>query len=114
MTVAGAVKVWPAVGPVRLTVGARLPPVELADGVALADGVGLVVLPVHATPFNAKLVGCGNGLGGAEPAVERLHWPCMPTVALVAPVAIEPFQPMSVAVIDVVPVKVAFQPLLRV
>jgi hypothetical protein len=85
----------PAVGLVRLTVGARLPPLV---------GGGLDVLPVHATPLSAKFVGCGNGFGGAEPAVVRVQSPCRPTLALVAPVAIEPFQPASVALTAVVPV----------
>src|SRR5690242_1162598 len=108
LTVAGAVNVWPAVGVVRPTVGGRFPP----DGEALGDG--LLALPVQATPLSAKFVGCGNGLGGAEPPAVRVQLPCRPTVALVAPVPIEPFQPASVALIAVVPVNVAFQPPVRV
>jgi hypothetical protein len=69
---------------------------------------------VQATPLRAKLVGCGKGLGGADPGADRVHVPCRPTVVLVVPVPIEPFHPMSVAVTALVPVKVAFQPPVRV
>src|SRR5262249_60005666 len=89
-------KVWPAEGLVRLIVGGRL---------------ALVVLPVQRTPLSVKSVGCGNGLGGAEPADDRLQAPWTPTVALVAPLAIPPFHPTSVAMTVVADVKVAFQPL---
>jgi hypothetical protein len=112
LTVAGAVNVWPEVGLVRVTVGGRLVPVVVVVVVDVV--VVVVVVPVQATPLRAKLVGCGNGLGGAEPDAERVQVPCRPTLLLVAPVPIEPFHPASVAVTAVVPVKVAFQPPVRV
>jgi hypothetical protein len=89
--------------------------VAVAVAVRVAVAVGVPVTePVHATLLSAKLVGCGNGLGGAEPAVLRVQSPWMPTDVLVWPVPIVPFQPMSVAETDVVPEYVAFQPPLRV
>src|SRR5262245_43638648 len=76
--------------------------VGLGDGDG--DGGGLDAVPVHATPLSAKPVGRGNGFGGAVSLAERVQLPCRPTLVLVWPVPIGPFHPMSVAVIDVVPV----------